>query len=51
MQVRYTSDVRTFQVMNFFFQYQGVHKIAKKTCGSLFSIFDVKYFFSKRTAE
>ena len=27
--------------MNFFFQDQGVHKIAKKTCGTFFSIFDV----------
>ena len=31
MQVRYTSDLRRFQVVKFFFQDQGAHKIAKKT--------------------
>ena len=49
MQVRYTSDLATFQVVETF-QDQGVHKIVKKTCRMFFfSIFDVKYFFSKRT--
>ena len=31
MQVRYTSDLRRFQVVKFFFQDQGIHKIAKKS--------------------
>ena len=36
LQVRYTSDLRTFEVAKFYFQDQGVH-------------FDVKYFFNKIT--
>ena len=30
----YASDVRTFQVVKIFFPKFGVHKIAKKTCGT-----------------
>ena len=30
MQVRYTSDLKTFQVVKSSFHDQGVHKIAKK---------------------
>ena len=64
MQVRYTSDVRTFQVVKVFFPREneyiggnnsrgirGFINLQKKqqTTGTLLSIFDVKYSFNKRT--
>ena len=48
MQVRYTSDLRTFQVVKIFFPRSEVHEIAKNSCRTFYSIFDVKYFFNKR---
>ena len=50
MQVRYTSDLRTFQVVEMFFPRSGrSYNCKEKPCGTFFSIFDVKYFFKKRT--
>ena len=49
MQAKYNSDLRTFPVVKIFFPRSGVDKIAKNPCGKFFSIFDVKYFFNKRT--
>ena len=43
MKVRYTFDLRTFQVVKIFFPRK------RKTYQTFFSIFDVKYFFNKRT--
>ena len=50
MQVRYTSDLRIYQVVKIFFP--RVHEIAKKKTyvELFFSVFDVKYFFNKKTA-
>ena len=52
MQIKYTSDLRKFQVVKILFprSERGGHKIEKKhPCGTCFSIFDVKYFFNERT--
>ena len=39
MQVRYTSDLRTFQVVKIFFSRSGVHNIEKKKHGCFFQFF------------
>ena len=36
MQVRYTSDLTTFQVVEIYFQDQRVHKIVKKQMWNVF---------------